>query len=143
MKSIHQYRVKTSDQGTFSFVMTFGFMCWCLELPWKENNANVSCIPAGKYIVKLRRSPKFGLTFHLTDVTDRTFILQHSGNYAGDKSKGFKTHTYGCQLFGKKRGTLHGQTAILNSRLTIKRFMKFMDHKPYKLTIHNICSSLG
>lgn len=66
--------------------------CHTLELPWKENQRSVSCIPDGDYTVKKRKSAKFAHHFHLTDVEGRSWILIHAGN--------FYTNTDGCVLVG-------------------------------------------
>ena len=66
---------------------------------------------------------------------NRTYILIHSGNYAGDKSKGFKSHVMGCILLGKKSGYLGGQVAILNSRIMVRAFMEHMNYEPFILRI--------
>ena len=57
-----------------------------LELPWKDNTTNISCIPEGVYIGKRRYSKKYREHMHITDVEGRSLILIHWGNYA-DSSK--------------------------------------------------------
>jgi hypothetical protein len=57
------------------------FSCKTLELPWKDNQQNVSCIPTGTYNVTRRYSERFKNHFHIQDVPNRTFILIHPGNY--------------------------------------------------------------
>lgn len=128
-------RMKRNDQGTEGMIFFEGFNCYTLELPWRDNRRSISCIPPGEYNVRTRRSPRFGFTYHITEVPGRSYILIHSGNWAGDVSKGFKSHVNGCLLLGKKRGWLSGQKAVLNSRITVKRFMKYMDYQPFKLKV--------
>jgi hypothetical protein len=117
--------------------MAPGFSCYTLELPWRENQRNISCIPKGEYNVKIRISPKYGKVYHVKEVPNRTFILIHSGNWAGDVSKGYRSHVNGCLLLGKSRGKLAGQLAVLNSRLTVKRFMRYMNYQPFTLKIND------
>jgi hypothetical protein len=135
MKNVYLFRTLTSDQGTEGILATDGFFCRTLELPWKNNKRNISCIPAGEYIVKIRKSPRYGTIYWITNVEGRTWILIHSGNFAGDTSKGFKTHVNGCVLLGKKHGWLGNQKAILSSRITVRKFMRFMQNKTFKLII--------
>ena len=52
-----------------------------------------------------------------------------------DILKGFKTHVEGCILLGKEFGILGKQKAILNSRITLKKFMNFMKNEEFKLKI--------
>lgn len=135
MKNVYLIRTSMSDQGTKGILITAGFNCKTLELPWRDNKPNISCIPPGEYIVTIRKSPKYGKIYWVTDVKGRSWILIHSGNYAGDVSKGFKTHVNGCILLGQKYGFLGEQLAVLNSRITLRRFMNFMKYKQFKLYI--------
>ncbi|MFW9871878.1 MAG: DUF5675 family protein [Candidatus Thorarchaeota archaeon] len=128
--------MKRSDQGTLGLIYYEGFKCYTLELPWKNNQSNVSCIPKGSYLVKSRISPKYGEVYWVSNVPDRTFILIHPGNWAGDKSKGFRSNVNGCILLGKRRGILAGQLAVLNSRITVKRFQNKLQLQPFTLNIH-------
>lgn len=136
MKTVYLCRFSTSDQGTQGILASEdGFFCKTLELPWKDNKRNISCIPAGEYIVKIRKSPKYGTIYWVTNVKERTWILIHSGNFAGDTSKGWKTHVNGCILLGKKHGFLGNQMAVLSSRVTVRRFMRHMQNETFKLKV--------
>ena len=65
-----------------------------LEPPWRNNEKNISCIPAGIYNCAFHISPKFGPTYEVKEVPDRSHILFHKGNY---------THnTKGCILVGEQ-----------------------------------------
>ena len=129
-------RMKRSNQGTRGILFFEDFHCETLELPWRENQRNISCIPAGDYKVKIRISPRYGQVYWVTEVPNRSFILFHSGNWAGDVKKGYKTHVNGCILLGQRRGLLVGQWAVLNSRITVKRFMLKIAYEPFILKIH-------
>lgn len=135
MDTVTLFRMKRSDQGTRGMLVTEGFSCHTLELPWRNNERSISCIPPGEYPVEIRISPKYGEIYWVKDVPDRTFILIHSGNWAGDTSKGYKTHVNGCILLGKERGLLAGQWAVLNSRITVRRFMQELNYDPFTLRI--------
>lgn len=128
-------RLKRSDQGTRGILLYGDFNCQTLELPWRNNQKSISCIPAGEYPVEIRMSPKYGKIYWVKDVPDRTFILIHWGNWAGDESKGYKSNVNGCILLGKQRGILNNQWAVLNSRITIRRFMQEMQNEPFTLRI--------
>jgi hypothetical protein len=127
--------MKRSDHGTEGLLLTAGFNCCTLELPWRENQRSISCIPAGEYIVKIRQSPRYGTIYHVKDVPNRSYILIHAGNWAGDTEKGLKTHVNGCILLGKKHGFLLEQRAVLNSRITVREFMNYMNLEDFKLRI--------
>jgi hypothetical protein len=57
------------------------FECKTLELPYKDNERNISSIPEGKYKVTHRTSEKYGRHFHILDVPERSYILIHTANY--------------------------------------------------------------
>ena len=57
-------------------------ICLTIELPWKNNETKVSCIPEGKYFIKKRYSKKFQWHLEVLDVKNRSFILFHSANNA-------------------------------------------------------------
>ena len=128
-------RETTSDQGTEGKLFYDTFSCFTLELPWRDNQSNISCIPSGEYDVTIRKSPKFGVTYWVLEVPDRSYVLIHSANVAGDVSRGFKSHLNGCIALGRKRGTIYGQRAVLISRLAVKDFMAKMRGENFKLII--------
>lgn len=68
------------------------FNCKTVELPWLNNQRNISCIPVGTYTVVKRTSEKYGTHFQILNVPDRAMILIHAGNYY--------TQTQGCILVG-------------------------------------------
>ena len=128
-------RLSRSDQGTEGILLAGNFNCNTLELPWRDNVRRLSCIPPGEYDVEIRNSNKYGRVYWVRKVPERTYILIHSGNFAGDETKGFKTHVMGCILLGQKMGFLGGQRAVLNSRITVRRFMDELDYNAFKLSV--------
>ena len=135
MKQVNIYRMRRSDQGTEGLLVSGDFTCRTLELPWRNNQPNISCIPSGEYEVDIRISNKYGRIYWVRNVENRSYILIHSGNYGGDRSKGFKTHVMGCILLGKKSGYLGRQVAVLNSRVAVRQFMEKMNYESFKLNI--------
>lgn len=59
-----------------------------LELPWLENQRNVSCIPEGIYPIVKRQSSRFRDHLLIKDVPDRDLILLHPANDASDELRG-------------------------------------------------------
>ena len=57
-------------------------VCYTIELPWKNKETKVSCIPEGKYFIKKRYSKKFQWHLEVLDVKNRSFILFHPANNA-------------------------------------------------------------
>ena len=121
----------TEDKGvnllilrdTFTDISTIGnlyldgeWLCDTLENPQLDNQRNISCIPEGKYKVRLRTARESATKEYLhllvQDVPDRSLVLFHSGNSAKD--------TRGCILVGI--GT--EQDFVKNSRLAMELLMK-------------------
>ena len=64
------------------------FICNTIELPWKQNETKVSCIPEGKYFIKKLYSNKYKWHLVVVDVKSRSFILFHPANNAIQELKG-------------------------------------------------------
>ncbi|MCP3923012.1 MAG: hypothetical protein GY714_10540 [Desulfobacterales bacterium] len=132
-------RFKTSDQGTFGkmYIPKVGFECFTAELPFRDNKKCFSCIPEGNYKVVYYESKRRGPCYQVTKVPNRTSILFHSGNFAGDVDKNFLTHSKGCVLPGKYMGSLSKQSAVLCSRYTMSDLVKALNKRSFKLKIIN------
>jgi hypothetical protein len=63
-----------------------------LELAWRDNRRNISCIPEGDYKAIPHIRPNGDWSLWLQDVPNRSAILIHAGNYISDIS--------GCVLPG-------------------------------------------
>lgn len=142
--TVNLYRFKSTTQGTFG-VMIYNDAWWySLELPNRDNKPNFSCIPVGEYFVSLRYSPHFHRKlYHLHDVKDRSYILIHPANLAGDVTKGWQSQLSGCIALGKRVGRIRNkfgkmQEAILNSGLAINEFYGIMGVQSFNLTIEEI-----
>ena len=108
-----------------------------IELPWLNNQHNISCIPPGTYKAKEILSPTLGWCIHIVDVPNRTGILLHYGNYY--------TNAKGCILVGKS--FLHinndSQIDITNSRKSIKHLTSFFTpNQIFNITIHKAIVSI-
>lgn len=96
------------------------FECKTLEPTWKDNQKEISCIPAGTYQVRKHNSPKYGKCYKVLNVTGRTEILFHWGNYY--------TNTEGCILVGEyfTDSNHDGLTDISKSKLTFEKMMMYL-----------------
>lgn len=75
--------LRISDTGIETFgVLLFNKhpICATLELPWKENQHEISCIPTGFYNCTYELNPKKGPCFRLQNVSNRDGILIHAAN---------------------------------------------------------------
>ncbi len=61
---------------------------YVIELPWKNNQARVSCIPEGRYELVKRWSLKFNRHLQVVNVPQRELILIHPANDAMRELKG-------------------------------------------------------
>lgn len=113
-------RKNTDDQQTTGKLFVYDkegallFSCRTMELPWKNNQRRISCIPAGVYRAIKHHSPKFGNSFWLQEVPGRSEILIHKGNYKHD--------TLGCILPGKNLSDINGDgyQDVTSSKATMK-----------------------
>lgn len=129
-------RDPSSDQGTLGNVFVDGrLFCHAVELPDRDNQQRISFIPKGKYLCKWHKSPKYGWVYLVTGVPGRSFILIHPGNWAGDVRKGFKSNSMGCLLFGRRRGLLSGQKAVMVSRPAVRDFNRKMAKQDFYLLV--------
>jgi len=141
MISARLQRERSSDEGTPGFFTVHNgpdsiLGLRSLELPWHDNERNVSCIEPGCYECYWRYSKKYKrYLYGLKNVPGRSGILIHRGNVAGDKSLGFRTNSAGCILLGESMGELWGQLAVMNSRRMIAAFETFAQHKRFWLDV--------
>ena len=109
-------------------VLTYGdFRCFTLELPWKNNEKNISCIPrAEAYQGRKHESPSNGDCIAIDNVLNRTYIQIHSANFA--------RQLRGCIAVGDSIKFLDGDSLpdVTNSGATLKRLLKVL---PDKFTI--------
>lgn len=84
------------------------FSCKTIELPYRNNLTDISCITEGIYDVIKYDSPTKGKCFRLLSVTGRTDILVHKGNYVA----GGKIDSKGCILPGLRFTDLNGDGFI-------------------------------
>ena len=90
-----------------------------LELPWRNNQRNISCIPTGEYDVTPRHSARFGNHLHVLDVPNRSFILFHVGNWP--------RNTEGCILPGLGLVDIDndGIPEVVSSRIAMNRLVEY------------------
>jgi hypothetical protein len=140
IRSATLQRTSSTDEGTFGiFTSDSGFQCYTGELPWRNNENGISCIPAGVYDVVMAYSPKHGeQLYHVQNVPNREAIEIHPANWMGDKSKGFKCDLLGCIALGADQGELDGQQAVLHSGPAVMALERDMNLNPFSLTILDI-----
>tara|TARA_R100000995_G_C3479668_1_gene123108 strand:- start:1465 stop:2004 length:540 start_codon:yes stop_codon:yes gene_type:complete len=106
-----------TDKSTIGKLFVNGeYFCYTLELPYRDNQRRISCIPSAEYKVRLRLARESATRNYLhllvEDVPDRTYILFHRGNKP--------SHTKGCILVGQT----YEQNFVGNSTLAMDLLMK-------------------
>ena len=114
MKEMQLHRLADTRDGIFGVLKDEGIP-FCVTV---ENNDYI--YPDGDYMCKRVQSPKYGNTFEVTKVNDRTHILIHWGNW--------EDNSLGCTIVGesfdplqKKDGTM--KNGISQSKKAFREFM--------------------
>lgn len=115
-------RFHQDDKGTNGRIIvqsTCVKVCNTIELPWKNNERRISCIPTGRYKLTKRWSQRFKHHIYINNVEGRSFILFHPANYAQTELLGciapvttFKPRTTGIgfqsvKAFNKLKGYVY------------------------------------
>ena len=126
MNIISMVREFTNDTQTKGIMLVLDetgkelFRCFTLELPWRNNERRVSCIPAGRYKMVHRTSQRFGHHLHILDIENRSLILIHQAN--------FVRQLEGCIAVGRERIDLDGDgnLDVTSSVATMRRLMELI-----------------
>ena len=120
MQRIKLIRFSRTATETFGTIIKDGVpICQTLELPWKHNARNISCIPQGVYMCNKWNSESKGAVFRISNVSNRSGILIHIGN--------IHTEIEGCILVGMYNDIIGGYNAVCHSRKTIKKLYDILD----------------
>ncbi len=115
------------EEGTFGELYGGDFSCKTVELPWRDNRVNKSCVPEGTYVMRKRISGvvsrtsggRFDQGWEIVNVPDRTYIMFHVGNTLADLD--------GCVAVGKAWGYIERHWGVTFSRDTFQAFMQALD----------------
>lgn len=121
--------------GTNGSLHVYGILtalCYTIELPWHDNKPGLSCIPEGRYAVKMRFSKKFLTHMIIEGVKDRALILIHPANNAVKELKGCIAPVR--KLTGEGRGSESRRAFDKLKRIVIATLEK----EPVYLTIKSI-----
>lgn len=133
-------RSPSTDAGTFGALRFGSSVVQSLELPWRDNIRQRSCIPPGVYQCALVKSPRFGLVYEVKNVPGRSHVLIHRANLGGDIDKGLDTELQGCIAPFLRIGAMRNskgvmQPAGLVSSTAFRTFMEWAGGKPFTLEI--------
>lgn len=138
-------RTESGDEGTFGtlFMPDTGFSCKTGELPWRDadsdgvSDRNSSCIPAGVYVCRFRKSPRHGMCYHVEGVPGREGIEIHPANFMGDRTKGLRCELRGCIALGQAVKYIKGQRGISSSRDAVAALEEELGGQDFELTIED------
>ncbi|MEW7289043.1 DUF5675 family protein [Aquimarina sp. 2304DJ70-9] len=97
------------------------FECFSLELAWRDNQKNISCVPAGTYQIVKEFSPRFEKDlWELKGVPNRNETKIHVAN--------FHTQLNGCIAIGSNLSDINNDNEldVTNSRNTLNIFHQTM-----------------
>jgi len=125
-------RLEFGEKETIGVMMKGGkVLGYTLELPWRDNQQYISCIPVGIYECKRVKTEKFGDTFQVMNVPNRTEVVFHSVATAKD--------TKGCIGTGRDVGYKNGDRCVLGGLDAKKIFLQaYKDVDTFLLRISNI-----
>tara|TARA_R110000850_G_scaffold105903_3_gene217088 strand:+ start:953 stop:1375 length:423 start_codon:yes stop_codon:yes gene_type:complete len=97
------------------------FTCKSLERGWNNNEKMISCVPKGRYTIKLEWSNRFGANlWELKNVPNRSECKLHSANYWNQLN--------GCIALGLSLRDINGDGEVdaTSSRRAMKDFARAM-----------------
>lgn len=103
-----------------------------IERPWKDNENDVSCIPAGTYQFvphgwEEDSTAHMKQVWELQEVPNREGVLIHAGNTVKD--------VIGCIAVGLITGEIDGHPACLESQQAIALFREYIGENSGTITI--------
>lgn len=129
MKQVLLERFAYTPYGTFGRLIVDHFQCYTVERPWANNKVRKSCIPEGKYKLKLGMYNRGGYrAYELLDVPDRSLIKIHVGNTIDD--------VVGCIATGRELGFLRHKWGVIHSQFAFDAFMTNMSGEDGEIEIY-------
>lgn len=106
-----------------------------LELSWKNNAKEISCIPSGVYKLKKRYSEKHRNHLHVLDVPGREMILIHPASYV--------RQLQGCIAPGSgyRDIDLDGWLDVINSRITLNKILAELEDESELIITENFTNT--
>ena len=104
-----------------------------IELPWRDNAPNVSCIPTGDHQAFWAWSPRHGRAVYHVAAEGRAGVEVDVANWSSELR--------GCLAMGRKIAKFPGKGwGITNSRSSRRAFHQLMGRRPFVLRIREASS---
>ena len=130
MNKLFLFRCPSRSYGTFgTLVLPEDRRCYStLELPWKDNKKDESCVPSGDYEIEYTQSPSHGTySYEILDVPGRTGIRFDIANRISE--------LLGCVAVGMNIGHDGTDRYIEDSRIAIKSIERLLNYEKSMLRI--------
>ena len=114
-------RLHCDDYATLGVILTPDYpAAYTMELPWRNNQAGISCLPTGCYQCVRVNHHIFGVTFQiLENIPHRDGFYFHRGNKPTDSK--------GCILIGRYFRDENNAVELRESRNGFNDFMIALD----------------
>lgn len=146
-------RTVKGDQGIFGRWVLGGRTWPSLELPWRDNQPYVSCIPPGRYQCEFNYSRTFKRKLYLVKgVEGRSGIRIHGANWAGDVKMDYYSQLLGCMAPGLRYAQMtptdderdwKPQWTVKSSQRALKQMMNVLKGDPFELVIEEAFSDVS
>ena len=110
---------KYLPDATYGELTVGDLTVFTIELPWKDNQKGISCIPEGICPVFNHTSPNLGECMWVKHVPDRSEILIHAANFVSELR--------GCIAPGMKQADINRDGIIDNvrSKKALQKLLRF------------------
>jgi len=126
MKKVIIVRSSQDAAGTAGYLLGDGVIVATLELPWKNNERAVSCIPDGDYVCSPNDTGAHKY-YTVDNVPGRTDIEFHTGNYVKDSQ--------GCILVGEYTRNVDGSWILYDSLGGMNKVRRFIGKNQFMLKV--------
>ena len=125
MLNVTRNKELSNDRVTLGDAVYDDYHLKTLELPWLQNQQDISCIPTGIYKCRKIVSPSLGECFEIMDVPNRTYVRGHKAN--------FTRQLKGCQAYGLTHADIDGDGImdVTSSKVAFDKLMAMLPDEFY------------
>jgi len=145
MKDVYVIRGQSDEKQTLGVLIAPNFpelfIAKTLELPWKDNANDISCISLGDYVCRYTQSPHMTqiagqpvFTYEILNVPNRSGVRIHSANYFNQ--------LLGCIALGDVTKDINSDNEldVIHSGATVEAFVNLMNKEDFTIHILHVAS---